>query len=113
MSLDDLLKQLQKEYLEEIPSRIEGIQSHVDAKNMDALKEDFHKMKGTGKTYGIPEITELGEKMESLFLACPAQGLSRVNEALAILSRIHDSRTQGQAYMIHEDSRFMEIQKAS
>jgi len=113
MSLDELLKTLQKEYLSELPERIATIQSHVESKNIESLKEDFHKLKGTGKTYGLPEISELGEKMEALFIDCPARGFSKSSEALKILARIHSTRVSGKEYVMAEDTDFSEIKKAS
>jgi|FLYM01.1.fsa_nt_gi HPt (histidine-containing phosphotransfer) domain-containing protein len=91
MTLDELLKNLQIEYLSELPSRIEVIKSHVESKDVRALVEDFHKLKGTGKTYGIPEISVIGEKMEMLLIKSPEVGLVCVNEALKDLIEIQQS----------------------
>lgn len=112
-SLNDLLKTLQVEYLAELPGRIEGIEAHVSRKDIPALIEDFHKLKGTGKTYGIPEISALGEKMEQLFISCPAQGFSRVGHAVSLLRSIHGARTGGTEFAIDKDIRFQEMKKSA
>lgn len=112
MSLGELLKTLQKEYLSELPERISVIDQHIKDQDIEALKEDFHKLKGTGKTYGIPEISELGEKMEGLFLDCPAKGFSKSSVALDILSRIHSSRVDGKEHFLRDELGFSEIKKA-
>lgn len=112
-SLNDLLKTLQAEYLSELPGRIEGIEAHVGRRDIPALIEDFHKLKGTGKTYGIPEISTLGEKMEQLFISCPAQGFSRVAHAVELLRSIHTARTGGAEFAIDQDVRFQEMKKGA
>lgn len=112
MSLNELLKSLQKEYLSELPSRIEDIKVHLEHKDIPALTEDFHKLKGTGKTYGIPEISDLGEQVEQLLLSCPAVGFSRVPHAIEILTEIHRLRASGSVFEITADSRFQQMKKA-
>ena len=89
MSLNELLKSLQCEYLADLPERIETIHAHFESQNISALVEDFHKLKGTGKTYGFPKISELGERMEALLVSAPPKGLNAVPEALAELVHIH------------------------
>ena len=106
MSLNELLQSLQEEYLDELPSRIDGIKIHFINKDIQALTEDFHKLKGTGRTYGIPEISDLGERMEQLLLSCPAVGFSQVNQALDLLAEIHHTRTSGAPFEIALDARF-------
>lgn len=112
MSLNDLLKSLQKEYLSELPPRIEGIREHLENKDIPSLVEDFHKLKGTGKTYGIPEISDLGEQMEQLLITCPAIGFSRVPHALEMLTEIHRLRVSGSVFEIGADMRFQQMKKA-
>lgn len=113
MSLDDLLKSLQQEYLSELPDRINGIKSHLESKDATSLVEDFHKLKGTGKTYGIPEISELGEKMEHLLLSSPDKGLMQVSHAIDLLVEIHHTRTAGDSFEISLDSRFQDLKKVA
>ncbi len=113
MSLNDLLLKLQQEYLSELPFKIDGIKIHHQNGAIDALIEDFHKLKGTGKTYGIPEISELGEKMEGLLLSCPAIGFSQVPAAIELLVDIHHTRTSGDSYEIDLDPRFQDLKKSA
>jgi len=94
MSLDELLKNLQKEYLAELPARIETMHAHLENKDVTALIEDFHKLKGTGKTYGVAAISDVGARLEKILLEKGAKALDHVPEALAELVHIHSEHSQ-------------------
>lgn len=66
MSLDELLKQLKNEYVESLPERLDGIEklSQTEPLPWKELETEFHKLKGTGKTYGFPEVSELSALLE-------------------------------------------------
>ena len=53
------LGQLIDSYLKSLPEKILVIASQVQAKETGNVRESFHKLKGTGKTYGFPEVSEL------------------------------------------------------
>lgn len=109
MNLNDLLKSLQKEYLNDLPARIEGMKGHLIQMDARALMEDFHKLKGTGQTYGIPEISELGLKMEVLLNKFPEEGLKHAPAALDVLTEIHQARIKGEIFNLSQDQRFQSI----
>jgi len=65
MSYEDLMKELQSSYLLQLPDRIEEIKIFIKNENKQALLEEFHKLKGTGATYGFPEITQVAKEAEA------------------------------------------------
>lgn len=68
MKFSDLLKELKSDYLNILPERIANIEKLLMEKNWQQLHVEFHKLKGTGKTYGFPEVSEICEKMEKATL---------------------------------------------
>lgn len=64
--MNDVILELKKEYLESFEEKIQTIETLWQKKERELLLNEFHKIKGTGATYGVPEVTELGRVMEEL-----------------------------------------------
>jgi HPt (histidine-containing phosphotransfer) domain-containing protein len=65
-SFQNLLGELKKDYLRSLPQRMDKIRTHLDSMDWTALEEEFHKLKGSGKTYGCPWISETFSYLEVL-----------------------------------------------
>ena len=110
MSFEDMMKELQKEYIENLPNKIdliEGLHTTVDRKGLESA---FHKIKGTGKTYGVPELSILAKVVERI---CKED--KNLNEiipiSISLLKKIESSRKEGQEFMIETDQEYIEIKK--
>ena len=110
MSLEQLIQKLRKDYINNLPQRVSEIESHLLAKDTDAIKNDFHKLKGNGKTYGCPEITELATVLEKI-CSQPKIELAEIEPAINLLKDIHHSRLQNKQFLIHRDSRFTDLKR--
>ena len=56
---------------------------------MDSLKQIAHNIKGTGSSYGIPDVTRLGRALETAGQQGDAPGVSSLIEELdALLARV-------------------------
>ena len=64
--LSVVLQELKTDYLKKFPEKIQQIKTLTQDKNWEGLEEAFHKLKGTGKTYGFPEVSIVCEKLEFL-----------------------------------------------
>ena len=116
MSFDDLLKTLQKDYLDSIPQKIEAIRAQISevssgTASTSQLRESFHKLKGTGRTYGLPEVSELAELVEDVCSTAPRDAVQAATHALAILQDIHSAHSQSRPFDLHQDERFRQISK--
>lgn len=111
MNFDALMSQLRTEYVQELPAKIAQIASELKNRQFHVVREDFHKLKGTGKTYGIPEISQLAEVVEKICMNCPEQAAEAVPEALTLLSEIHRHRTAAQPFDILGDKRFSRLKR--
>ncbi len=117
------MAELRTEYLASFPQKFSEIESHLKAREFVRLREDFHKLKGTGKTYGIPEISELCAVVEKICLnaagATPdkqtdlAHAAETVRVALTVLHRIVDSRKTGQQLNLAEVQEFNQVKSAA
>ncbi|MBT4763020.1 MAG: Hpt domain-containing protein [Bdellovibrionaceae bacterium] len=55
----NMLDELKKEYLADLPKKIEQLENLMLDANLEIIEDEFHKLKGTGKTYGVPEVTDI------------------------------------------------------
>lgn len=90
MSTEELLKSLRKEYVESIPEKIREIQELINKQDMDSLHNAFHKLKGSGKTYGFAEISELGALTEEAIKKHSKEAIAVVNQSLSKLQSIYN-----------------------
>ena len=109
MSLKDVLAELQKDYVTSIPRKSEAISEHWRLGNILDLQTEYHKLKGTGRTYGLPEVTQLGEALEALCMTHRASLSVAVPLSIAILERIRSHRVQGAQHNLEEDHDFRVI----
>jgi HPt (histidine-containing phosphotransfer) domain-containing protein len=109
MSFEKMMEELRRDYVASIPQKMKDIEAHLAAADVGTLRDDFHKLKGTGKTYGIPEISELGEAVEKICKHKPEQAGAIVPGALTLLREIHTARLGGQPYVLVGNSIFAPI----
>ncbi len=103
MSLEDVMKELRTEYLDSIEGKFGMYREMCKLRRAHELQDEFHKLKGTGSTYGIPDISLLGEQVETLFIESPRSGLSEFEKVLTLLERIIFHQRQGKEYSLTQD----------
>lgn len=109
MSFDEMLKNLQRDYLHSLPEKISTIQQQIQEGDAVVLRASFHKLKGTGKTYGIPEISELAAEVEDICQGRPLSAAPAAREAVLILRDIHSARQSNHEFKLSSDPRFKKI----
>jgi len=76
--LDDAMAALQREYLREAPARLAELHKDLaafragEADALESLRVRFHRLAGSGGSYGFPRVTEVARAMEQRILADPA-----------------------------------------
>ena len=76
--LDESLLELQREYIREAPARIAELRKDLAAfRNgepdaLESLRQRFHRLAGSGGSYGLPKVTEIARAMEHRILTAPA-----------------------------------------
>lgn len=94
-SLDDTMLDLQHEYLAEFPNRLEELRADIAAfralrpEAAAALKAHFHRLAGSGGSYGFPEISVVAREMEHWMATKPVPGEApRLDEAVERLAAL-------------------------
>jgi HPt (histidine-containing phosphotransfer) domain-containing protein len=108
--IQELLGQLRQTYLATLPDKIVNLESLWKAQSLQLLKTEYHKLKGTGRTYGLPEVSQLGEALEHLCEAAPAPVIDKaVQLSLTLLRDISTQRSKGLPLDIENTAGFAEI----
>ena len=111
MSFEEMMKGLQREYLSSIPEKIKVILAQIAANDLSNLRESFHKLKGTGRTYGLPEVSELGDMVEAICLEHPVNSVAAGRIAASMLEDVFRERTAGNVFEFSRDARVTDLQK--
>jgi diguanylate cyclase (GGDEF)-like protein len=94
--VDQVFLELQREYLSELPDRLAEIRADVGAfragsdEAAGSLKMRFHRLAGSGGSYGFPEISQIAREQEQWIATGPRSTDSgRLDEALEQLAAAH------------------------
>ena len=90
-NLAEVLSELKAEYLEAFPSKLEKLKKLTHEQDWLLLAEEYHKLKGTGKTYGYPEISIVCEKLENLAQNKAHQRPELFGQALILMENLYTS----------------------
>lgn len=63
---DSLFAELKSEYIDSFHEKVDEIYLCWQKRSTGPLTMEYHKIKGTGSTYGIPQISHIAEIMEHL-----------------------------------------------
>ena len=108
-NLKEILAQLQRNYLASMPEKIAALDTFWKKRDFELLETDYHKLKGTGRTYGLPEVTQIGAALERL-CEIDRDALERaVPMSLKLLTRIQEMRLAGQVPNLEHDPDFQVI----
>jgi Hpt domain len=110
-SLAEVLAGLQKSYLAAIPEKIVNLEALFKASELVKLETEYHKLKGTGRTYGLPEVTEIGAVLERICQLDPGNLATAVPLSLTLLAKMRDHRTAGQPYVLDGELEFIALNK--
>jgi diguanylate cyclase (GGDEF)-like protein len=95
--LDDGFRELQAEYLAEVPDRLAELREGLarlrggatDAQEL--LRTKFHQLAGSGGSYGFPDISTIAREAEQFIRGAPswtAEDLERLDVAIARLAAV-------------------------
>lgn len=92
--VDELFQALRREYLAESADRLAELRSHVAgfrngaAKATSLLKTHFHRLAGSGGSYGFPDVSAIAKEAELWIATGPApdaEAVARLEQAISRL----------------------------
>lgn len=114
MNFHYMMKELQLDYIKSIPEKVQILETCLDKGDQSALRDGFHRMKGSGATYGLPEISTLCAVMERICEQKSLQLNKVIPSALEILTDIYIQRERNpqdnkNPYTLETDQRFLDL----
>lgn len=105
----ELFLELKKEYLQSFDEKISSLMMFWHRRDLKNLQNEFHKIKGTGKTYGVHEATQVAEILEDLCATnSPFLGAS-IMIALETLRHIRHQHFEGRTLQLEKDELFKKL----
>jgi HPt (histidine-containing phosphotransfer) domain-containing protein len=106
--LSELLLELKNEYRKNFPKRIQVLRELTQRQDWECLTREFHKLKGTGRTYGYPEVSILCEVLEE---ACRQGQVDAVQmqKVFSVFARMLESWEDGRFFHPQQDQEAKEI----
>lgn len=95
MNYEILMKSLQEKYLKSLPATIELIEKSLATSDWASVLMEFHKLRGSGTTYGFEEVSELGYAVEKICQANPQPKKELIADAITLLKEILAQRQNG------------------
>jgi diguanylate cyclase (GGDEF)-like protein len=98
---DEAYRELQAEYLLELPKIFAELRADIDAfrkgeQVLPALRTGFHRLAGSGGSYGFPEISEIARGAERFVMADPAPAeADKLDDAVKRLEAVVTVATGG------------------
>lgn len=95
-------RELQREYLEEVPRAFAELRSLVESFRqgrpvLRALELGFHRLAGSGGSYGYPEISEIARRAEQFAATEPGpEHAGRLEEAVRQMEEVRERLVGGE-----------------
>lgn len=105
------IQQLKQEYINDLSEKIDLLKQLKQSKNYDELRLNYHKLKGSGQLYGMPEVSELAAIMEKLYSQPIPELEERQSLALNILEKIQNAHRNEECYSLATDPSFIVLEK--
>ena len=94
---DEAYESLRREYIAEAPGRLAELRKDVaafragEADAAQSLSTRFHRLSGSGGSYGFPQISEISREMEHWLKSSPAAGREQVTKLEHAVKRLSDA----------------------
>ncbi|MCB0379357.1 MAG: Hpt domain-containing protein [Bdellovibrionales bacterium] len=110
---NDLMNELRTEYLEGFSEKFIVIRKYLSDSDLYPLELEFHKLKGTGTTYGAPEVSEIGLHMERICKSQPQDLAEWVEMAIQLLEKTKKKYLDEESFELQMDPAFKKLSQAS
>jgi len=101
--LSEVLKELRSEYLIKFPQKISRLKELTLAQKWVELEEEYHKLKGTGSTYGFPDVSSVCEILEKLAQNKSTQNPEIFENTVLLLERMHQNYLENKVLDLNAD----------
>jgi HPt (histidine-containing phosphotransfer) domain-containing protein len=91
----EILAELQKDYLDSFADSIKEMREKVKTLDWASIRFHFHKFAGSGGTYGLHDITEVGRAVENYIDNTPTVSGKVIEDAILLFEKIIECHKSG------------------
>ena len=110
-SYKQMMAELRTEYLQSFKEKFQIMTDLFDQKEWHSLELEFHKLKGTGTTYGVPEVSALCEQLERICRENEQIEKELLSQAIELLTAIRGKYLEGKNFDLETNNHFQNIKK--
>lgn len=103
------MAELRTEYLESFDEKFKLLHSLYQQAEWYSIELEYHKLKGTGSTYGVPEVTELCEHLERICNQTKSIDKDILDLSMEILEKIKDKYLNNTDFELSSHTGFQKI----
>jgi HPt (histidine-containing phosphotransfer) domain-containing protein len=104
---ETMMQELREEYLISISEKCTELQRNFRNRELTEVRESFHKMKGSGATYGVPEVSKLASILEYLCDSREQELNWAVPQAIEWLQKIKEHRMNDSVFELELEPKFI------
>jgi len=108
-NMDDILKGLRDEYIKELPDKIKAVHRAYESHDFKTVTDCFHRIKGSGKTYSVDELSEIGRVLEEICLNYPGKMGFAVPKAIYFMQQVYSYRLAEKVYVPRNNEDFQKL----
>ena len=105
----EMMAELRTEYLEAFQQKFQTINDFFDQKDWYSIELEYHKLKGTGSTYGVPEVTQLCEQLERVCREKKQIERIVVDQSIELLTAIREKYLNDKEFDLSSNATFLSI----
>ncbi len=106
-----LMAELRKEYFESFSTKFQLLKSLYDQADWSGVELEYHKLKGTGATYGAPEISTLCGHLERICRKNKIIDKTTLDTSIELLEKIKNKYVNNVAFELEKDPNYVTICK--
>ena len=104
-----MMEELRGEYLASFDEKFNLMRGYFEGQDWYSLELEFHKLKGTGSTYGVPEVTTLCQYMEDACRKLKEIPEDSLNKSISLLQDIRSHYEAKKGFDLDGDPRFQSL----
>lgn len=105
----EMMAELQTEYLASFDDKFSQMKDFFKNQDWNSLELEFHKLKGTGATYGAPEVTELCQWMEDHCHQHTVITEDTLITAMELLQKIREKYSNSKNFELQSDAQYLAL----
>lgn len=104
-----LMSELRLEYLQSFAEKYSTLRECFSQSDWYSIELEYHKLKGTGATYGVPEVTELCRHLERICRETKKIDKQTLETSIELLERIKEKYLENSEFELISHPDFQKI----